>query len=346
MPRLRRRVDEPRERRSRADLVSAALLDSAWELFLSDVFAARYAARSPSIHDFVLDFATCTQTILDLYNIPGVEVKVLIVDDDAIDVTILRQLVERLPQCHAIEFARLDLALIWCKNNETDLVIVKHLMPGFDGIEFTRQLRSFAPKTELPLIVLTVTEDEEVREAALEAGANRVLNKPFSFADLHALATKMLAARAAYKRVHDAAAIPKKPVLDVNATLQRLSGDRALLVNVAVAFLRSVPELLASINEALFAKDHKRALAQMRALKSAVAAFDAPVVFKCLLNVEKYAKDAEGPAVAAAFRLAHELVEQLTAELRVLAAAESTSERLELRQTPDAYRTIRPAPLR
>jgi response regulator RpfG family c-di-GMP phosphodiesterase len=89
----------------------------------------------------------------------GGTVKVLIANDDIIDVAILRQLVERLPQCHAIEFARAELALSWCRNNETDLVIVKHLMPGFDGIQFTRQLRRFAPKTEVPLLMLTVIDD-------------------------------------------------------------------------------------------------------------------------------------------------------------------------------------------
>jgi CheY-like chemotaxis protein len=304
-------------------------------LFLSDSFAAWRAVRSPGIHDFVLDFASKIKTILRVCNVPGVEVKVLIADDDVIDVTILKQLVQRLPQCHATEFATPELALSWCKNNETDLVIVKHLMPGFDGIEFTRQLRVFAPKTEVPLLMLTVTEDVEVRKAALEAGTNHVLNKPYSFAELHALATKMLAARAAYKTVRDAAAIPKKPVLDVNATLERLSGDRALLVNVAFAFLDSVPESLASINAAVRAKDHTRTLAQIHALRGAVAAFDAPVVFKCLLNVEKYAKDADGPALAAAFRLAHELVGQLITELRALVSAESTSHRVEQERTAD-----------
>jgi DNA-binding response OmpR family regulator len=255
-------------------------------------------------------------------------VKVLIANDDVIDVAILRQIVERLPQCHAIEFARAELALSWCRNNETDLVVVKHLMPGFDGIRFTRHLRGFAPKTEVPLLMLSAIDDAEIRKEALEAGANQVLNKPFSFADLHALATQMLAARAAYKRVRDAAAAPKKAVLDIAATLERLSGDRALLHKIAVAFLDAAPELLASINAALGAKDHKRALAQMHALRGAVAAFDAPVVFKCLLNVEKYAKDADaGPAVAAAFRLAQDLVGNLINELRALVAAEATPDR-------------------
>ena len=253
--------------------------------------------------------------------------KVLIVDDDAIDVTILRQLVERLPACHATEFARPELALIWCKNNETDLVIVKHLAPSFDGIEFTRQLRGFAPKTELPLLMLTVTDDAEVRKAALLAGANNVLNKPFSFAELHELATHMLAARAAYKRVRDAARAPKKAVLDVDTTLERLSGDKALLVNIAVAFLRSAPELLESVNAAISAKDQKRVLAQVHGLRSAVAAFDAPVVTKCLLNVEKHASGVPGPAIAAAFRLAQELVGQLITELRVLVPAEAIENR-------------------
>ena len=255
--------------------------------------------------------------------------EVLIVDDDIIDVTILRQLVEKLPECRAIEFATPELALLWCRNNETDVVIVKHLMPAFDGIEFTRQLRRFAPKSEVPLLMLTVTDDAEVRKTALEAGTNHVLNKSFSFAELHALATQMLAARAAYKRVRDAAKGAKKTVLDVNATLNRLSGDRALLMNVALAFLRSAPELLASINAAIAAKDHKRAIAKMHALRGAVAAFDAPVVFKCLINVEKYVTDAEGPAVAAAFRLAQELVGQLIADLRSLVPAETIRERLE-----------------
>ena len=54
-------------------------------------------------------------------------------------------------------------------------------------------------------------------------------------------------------------------------------------------------------------------------MKGAVAAFEAPVVFNCMLNVEKHAKSDNAPAAAAAFRVAQELVGRLLAEVVPLA---------------------------
>jgi CheY-like chemotaxis protein len=247
-------------------------------------------------------------------------VDIIIVDDDSVSVTMLKQLLEKLPECNVTEFARPLLALAWFKHNEADLVIIDHLMSGLDGIEFTRQLRAFPGRAEIPVLMVTASDEPEVRSSALQAGINDVLTKPFGFAQLQPLATKMLGARAAQKRAREeAAAARRKTLLDVNMTLQRLAGDQTLLGNVAVAFVRRTPQLLASIGVALAANDLKGACVHAHALKSAVAALEAPVVFNCVANVEKHARNGDTPAASAAFRLAQDLIGRLLAEVLPLA---------------------------
>jgi CheY-like chemotaxis protein len=247
-------------------------------------------------------------------------VDIIIVDDDAVSVTMLKHLVEKLPECNVREFVHPLVALAWCRHNETDLILVDHLMPGLNGIEFTRRLREFPGRAQTPVLMVTASAEAEVRSQALKAGVNELLIKPFSFDQLQPLAAKMLAPRAAQNvKPKETAAVPRKSVLDVSMTLQRLADDQTLLGNMAVAFIRTAPQLLASISAALAAGDLKRASVQAHALRGAVAAFEAPVVSNCVLNVEKHAKSDNAPAAGAAFRLAQDLVGRLLADVAPLA---------------------------
>lgn len=55
-------------------------------------------------------------------------------------------------------------------------------MPGCDGIEAARRLRSLAPS--LPVILMTAFGDAGVHQRAQQAGARRLLRKPFSLSAL------------------------------------------------------------------------------------------------------------------------------------------------------------------
>jgi two-component system response regulator ResD len=59
-----------------------------------------------------------------------------------------------------------------------DLVILDLMLPGLDGIEVCRRLRSARP--ELPVIMLTALGEEDDRIAGLEVGADDYITKPFS----------------------------------------------------------------------------------------------------------------------------------------------------------------------
>ncbi len=64
---------------------------------------------------------------------------------------------------------------------QPDLVILDIRLPGIDGLEVCRRLRSHSP---VPIIMLTALGNELDRVVGLEVGADDYLPKPFSFREL------------------------------------------------------------------------------------------------------------------------------------------------------------------
>src|SRR5512141_2034189 len=62
-----------------------------------------------------------------------------------------------------------------------DLMILDLGLPDIDGIEVTRSLREW---TRLPIIILSVRDQETAKVAALDAGADDYLTKPFGTGEL------------------------------------------------------------------------------------------------------------------------------------------------------------------
>lgn len=67
------------------------------------------------------------------------------------------------------------------RESAPDLVITDLFMPRMDGIELTRAIRQTA---DTPIIVLSVREQETMKVAALDEGADDYVTKPFSMQEL------------------------------------------------------------------------------------------------------------------------------------------------------------------
>jgi DNA-binding response OmpR family regulator len=65
-----------------------------------------------------------------------------------------------------------------------DLVVLDVSMPEVDGIEVTRTLRATERTRDVPVLMVTARTDEKTRAAAVEAGANDYVVKPFEASSL------------------------------------------------------------------------------------------------------------------------------------------------------------------
>ena len=69
-------------------------------------------------------------------------------------------------------------ALEWLKDNTPDLVVTDFKMPHLDGAEFIRKFRENSSTAEVPVVVITISEERSFRLRALEAGATDFLQSP------------------------------------------------------------------------------------------------------------------------------------------------------------------------
>jgi two-component system KDP operon response regulator KdpE len=74
-------------------------------------------------------------------------------------------------------------ALTMTASERPDLVILDLGLPDLEGVEVTRQLREW---TSIPIIILSVREQEVDKINALDAGADDYLTKPFNSGELMA----------------------------------------------------------------------------------------------------------------------------------------------------------------
>lgn len=157
---------------------------------------------------------------------------VLLVDDDPTVLEVCRSYLEQAGfRVHAAAdaFAALDRVA----RDRPDLVVLDRMLPGLDGIEVCRRIRSSSP---VPVIMLTALGSEDDRIAGLEAGVDDYLAKPFSPRELtlrvrsvlrRALAVEAATAPAAGS---PAAVIERGPLrIDVAAHTVDLDGRRVNL---------------------------------------------------------------------------------------------------------------------
>ncbi len=107
--------------------------------------------------------------------------RILIVDDER---PIRRFLSTLLSEQYAVfEAASGEEAIHAAASEHPDIIILDLGLPDIDGVEVTRRLREWAA---VPIIIISVREQENEKIAALDAGADDYLTKPFGAGELMA----------------------------------------------------------------------------------------------------------------------------------------------------------------
>jgi len=104
----------------------------------------------------------------------GLPTKVLIIDDDRAMCETLRLILE--PHLFEIQEAYSGATGVQAAHAfEPDVIILDLLMPGMDGWQVTKAIRSFS---QVPILVLSAVSKPEMVAKALDEGADEYLIKP------------------------------------------------------------------------------------------------------------------------------------------------------------------------
>ncbi|HUY82615.1 MAG TPA: response regulator transcription factor [Acidobacteriaceae bacterium] len=145
------------------------------------------------------------------------KVRILLVDDEAAIRRALRTTLHELG-FETAEVSRGEDALHLARAQPFDVVLLDLNMPGIGGMKTLERLRTAYPR--LPILILTVRDEEQDKVEALEQGADDYITKPFSM-------------RECVARIRAAVRRAKAPERPMNAPLEvgeiRLLPDRRLV---------------------------------------------------------------------------------------------------------------------
>lgn len=108
------------------------------------------------------------------------EVRVLVIDDEAP----IRRFLHTALTTHSYRVTESTTGqegLLSIVADRPDLIILDLGLPDIDGVEVTRRVREWS---QTPIIILSVREEELQKVAALDAGADDYLTKPFGLPEL------------------------------------------------------------------------------------------------------------------------------------------------------------------
>ena len=114
------------------------------------------------------------------------QLKVLAVDDDMINLKLLKSMLMKTPNVAEVVEAKngADAIAVLKDRNDIDIILLDIIMPVMGGIEMLKAVRADESLQQLPIIVLTT--DETKKSEALECGANGFLMKPIRERDVTA----------------------------------------------------------------------------------------------------------------------------------------------------------------
>ncbi|MHB8744019.1 MAG: HD domain-containing phosphohydrolase [Sulfuricaulis sp.] len=123
---------------------------------------------------------------------------VLLVDDHKENLVVMQRMLSELSGMSAINtvcFTAAGDALRWCRENEPDICVLDYQMPGMDGIEFIIEIRQLPRYRGIPVIMVTGSDDSEIRQRALTSGANDFLTRPLDPEEFRARACNLITLR-------------------------------------------------------------------------------------------------------------------------------------------------------
>ena len=122
---------------------------------------------------------------------PGVHA--LVVDDEPMNLMVARGIFQRYGMTVSVAESGMQ-AIEMCRQNAYDIVFMDHMMPGMDGVEAMKRIRTDAlrGKRDLPIIALTANAVSTAKEMFISEGFDGFVSKPVELTELERVMKKVL----------------------------------------------------------------------------------------------------------------------------------------------------------
>ncbi|MGV8866602.1 MAG: ATP-binding protein [Janthinobacterium svalbardensis] len=195
-------------------------------------------------------------------------VRVLVVDDSEINRDVVKHIL--CDQGAVPSFAcdgRQALDWLLAHPADVDIVLMDVQMPVMDGLQATRALRQLPQFQDLPVVALTAGAFQTQRTAALEAGVNHFISKPFDVPQTIALIAR------AHRR--HAQGLPALPPVVTETAMRVPPCGAAAVIDLAQGMAQWLDEAPYRQHLSRFGRNYRNTVGAMRALLAANARDDA-----------------------------------------------------------------------
>ncbi len=204
---------------------------------------------------------------------------------------------------------------------EFDLVLMDVQMPEMDGFEATAAIREQERETgrHLPIIAMTAHAMEGDREKCLAAGMDGYVAKPVASRELFAVIEGLVPTSPASEE--KVTMSPEETALiDEEAALSRVEGDRELLAEIIRDFLNGLPDATAAIRDALSHSDAAAAERAAHSLKGSLGVLGAARAAEAAMRLESLARQGDLKGLGKAWEELEGELERLEPALSTMAA--------------------------
>ncbi|MBA5685858.1 hybrid sensor histidine kinase/response regulator [Rugamonas apoptosis] len=223
------------------------------------------------------------------------------------------------------------LALARLAANDYDGVLMDCQMPVMDGYDATRKLREDVRHAALPVIAMTANAMVGDKEKCLAAGMNDFIAKPIDVAQLFTTLARWVKPRvpapepAAPEAVPEAQPLPAIAGLKMEAALQRVGGNAALMRKLLSRFVETQIDAMQRIADAMDNNDLAAATREAHTVKGLAGNIGAMALADAAAKVEQIlaqgVEEGRDAALAAMGQELGEMVTRVSMALRGTAAA-------------------------
>jgi CheY-like chemotaxis protein len=225
--------------------------------------------------------------------------RILVVEDNPINQQVTRELLEGWGADVVLaDGGQQALDVLERAGADFDVALMDLRMPGMDGFEATRRIRSELKIAALPIIAVTADAMERERQQCLAAGMNDHVAKPIVPDTLLAtlllwINPERLGVGSVAKAPSRVEGLPELPGVEINSALARVSGNLGLLRNLLGEFSRGWSDVVERLTVATEEMNWSEALHLAHTLKGLAATLSMAEVSSAAERLERDLKREE-----------------------------------------------------